>query len=176
MMHYTTYSHALFLKTSETFLEHARTHKEGQFYYCLGSIVFCAFAIEAFVNHCGISKEGQDWERLVKTNKRHPTFDEKLSHLNVRKDIFEEDLKKIRNIRNFVAHGKPETIHKNILDGSDFHSLMETEFEKSITLENTENAFTFSKKFMKHVNYQSGCNFSDVEIFHTFAEAGGSYG
>ena len=175
MMDYTSYNHFLLLKTSETFLEHARTHKEGSFYYCLGSIVFCAFAIEAFINHCGIFKEGDNWKE--QNNKgRWITIEEKLQTLGVELKNHKDKFYKIRDIRHYISHGRPDTkIYEKIKKDIDIQDYMQTDFEKQIKLVLAEDMFKFTKEFMKHINIESKCGFSNIEIFHIAGEGGGSY-
>lgn len=175
MIDYTSYNHAVFLKTSQILLNQAKTSEEGLFYYCLSSITFSAFSIEAFINHCGIHKEGSDWKNWDQT-RPFPKFKDKLKRLKISEDNFANDLKKIFEIRHYVAHGRPDTkIHKNMPNGSNFEDLLITDFENKITLDNAEFIFEFTKKFIKYANEKSECNFKDIELFHIFGEDGGAY-
>lgn len=173
MIDFTFYSHTYFFKTSEIMLEHARSKKEGGFYYCLVSIVFTAFTIEAFINHCGahLDSRWNDWDKS-----KRPKFKDKLKKLDVCLGEHANDIQKVFYIRDYVAHGRPDFVfYETVSPSVKMEELLVTEFEKNITLEKAEYFFEFLKLFMADVSRQSGCNFDEIELFHIFGEGGGVY-
>lgn len=99
-------------KTANLMLKTAREVDEGQFFNLMGSIVFAAFTVEAYLNHVG-EKLVKDWV----TKERKLTQQQRLQAIltAVKLDPSSPDLglEEVRNafrFRDGMAHGKTETL------------------------------------------------------------------
>jgi len=108
----TIFVYVYFYKGAKFALEQAQSTEEGSFYNCLNSNLLSALCFEAFLNHVG-------QERLSYWN----TIERKLNPLE-KLEILQHELKltidysrrpfqtikEIIQFRNFLAHGKTETL------------------------------------------------------------------
>jgi hypothetical protein len=139
--------HANLWHTSKCLLERGQEQERASFHQFMGSLVFTAFTLEAYLNWLG-DKLFPHWKYLERLNPR-----EKLevisSQLKVKIDFGARPwqvMKDLFNFRNDIAHGKPENLATDTVKqvGDDFDETMgqadQTKWEKFCTRENAERA------------------------------------
>jgi len=97
--------------------EDARKNKNDCFYLYLASMVFCAFSIEAFLNHLGKNKITPNWDEIEKNQ----CINEKLALacknigyvLNKQEKPF-NFFNTIFDFRDEIVHGKTEIISNKV--------------------------------------------------------------
>ena len=139
--------HANLWHTSMCLLKKGQEEERASFHQFMGSLVFTAFTLEAYLNWLG-DKLFPHWRYLERLNPREKleVITDQLS-LNVdfggrpwqvMKDLF--------NFRNDIAHGKPENLATETVEqvDDDFDDKMgradQTRWEKFCTRENAERA------------------------------------
>jgi hypothetical protein len=95
-------------------LKQAEEQKKTRLYNCMITMVFCAFSIEAYVNHLG-AQMIPEWETIERS-----TLDEKLLIISNSKKITLNKIEKpfcylnmIFDYRDNIAHGRTQTITRN---------------------------------------------------------------
>ncbi len=154
-MDYFTYNtYAENVKAAEHFLAMANEHKLGQRWNLVGSVVFSAFSIEAFLNHVGEEQDGawKDWD-----TKNRPNSEAKLMRLNI---TLNKNLKaqftELFKLRDMVAHGRTITVAKNVrnpqnnLKGA--INNLSSEFESRTTLKKVTELVLGTKKIIEFIN------------------------
>lgn len=104
------YTFAYLHTAAKHFLQIADQTKEGQLYFLMSSMIYCAFTLEALVQHIGELKLGEEWK-----NYEYNCFKDKLKFLN-KKFNWDIDLgnrpfqtsTSIFSYRNDIVHGKTE--------------------------------------------------------------------
>lgn len=106
----TVFAYAYLHAAAKHSLEHAEASEDGRTYDCMATILFCAFTLEAYLNHLGKVKI-PSWEKIER--KLGPK--EKLYLLiDVMKHAVDESrrpyqtLKDMFRLRDALAHGKTE--------------------------------------------------------------------
>ena len=104
------------IKAAEHFLKMANDHKLGQRWNLVATVTFCAFSIEAYLNHVGEKQEGKTWS--IWDRKDHPSPREKLdrlmnNNLNYSCEPF-SSFGEIFELRDIVAHGRTIVIKKAV--------------------------------------------------------------
>lgn len=92
-------------------MQKAQKIKEGSFYQLMSSLVFSAFAVEAFLNHVGerTIKYWSEIERIEPLAKLKVLYSHlKLDYDSSRRPI--QTIKQLFRFRNFMAHGRTETL------------------------------------------------------------------
>ena len=59
----TSFTYAVLHNASWSCLKQAQDSKEGQFYNCIAAMVFCAFVMEAYLNHLAPHYIPEWWKR-----------------------------------------------------------------------------------------------------------------
>jgi len=96
------------IKAAEHFLSMANKHDLGRRWNIIATITFCAFSIEAYLNHVGETTAGDEWVQWDKDT--HPSPRNKLNRLipkelkfnHMQLSMFSEIFK----LRDMVAHGR----------------------------------------------------------------------
>lgn len=138
-----------FWYTSTRLLEMTNEVKQGQYHLVMGSLVFTAFALEAFLNHAGekVFSCWKDLERLSPKEKLN-VVSEKIG-LRINYGVRPWQLmNELFQFRNDIAHGKNVNLErleeKSLtsygIDPSLQHYNAETRWEKYCTKENAERA------------------------------------
>ncbi|WP_156184333.1 hypothetical protein [Cellvibrio sp. pealriver] len=142
-------TYAEFWHTSTCLLEMTNEIKEGQYHLVMGSLVFTAFTLEAFLNHAGekVFSCWKDLERLSPKEKLN-VISEKIE-LKIDYGVRPWQLiNELFQFRNDIAHGKnitlklsdTKTLTNYRLDPNLQHYNAETRWEKYCTKENAERA------------------------------------
>lgn len=94
-------------------LDRAKEKRDGWFYECMASLVFSAFAFEAYLNHVG-SRSCSFWNSIERISYR--------DKITVLADLFEFDadfgkrpfqtIGELFGMRNLLAHGRTEYVDK----------------------------------------------------------------
>ena len=121
-------------------LQQAEEQEKTRFYYCTITMVFCAFSIEAYVNHLG-AQMIQDWDAIERA-----TIDEKLLIIANSKNKTINKNKKpfcylnmIFDYRDNIAHGRTQTITKNqSINPGGAPNMPTAKWEKMTTLNNAK--------------------------------------
>lgn len=114
-------------------------------------MIFCAFSIEAYVNHLG-AKLIPDWE----TNERKMSFDEKISRLFKAIDEKCDKRKKpycylnsIFDFRKEIVHAKTASItKKQSITAEEIPDLPKALWEKMVTVENAKKFRRYSEEII----------------------------
>jgi len=129
------FPHARLLDNAHYFLKKARLKDEDQYPNIMASIIFCAFALESFLNCMGKLKLKKRWDELEQSNINPKgklviltlDFSDKI---DFGKRPF-QNFGEIFKYRNLLAHAKVESLkNANTPD--------ESEWEKLSTIENAE--------------------------------------
>ncbi len=149
--------------TSNCLLMRGQENKEASFHQYMASLVFTAFALEAYLNHIGakIFKCWTDLERLSPKEKINVIAE----HLDVQVDYGKRPwqiMKKLFGFRNDIAHGKSVKVkseevillinHKN----EDLHKFVLTSWEKFCTERNAVKAREDVENIIETIHKASG--------------------
>ena len=139
--------HANLWHTSMCLLERGQEQERASFHQFMGSLVFTAFTLEAYLNWLG-EKLFPHWKYLERLNPK-----EKLEVISDRLGVKVElggrpwqVMKDLFNFRNDIAHGKPETLATEKVEqiDDDFDEKLgrpdQTRWERCCTRENAERA------------------------------------
>ncbi len=129
---------------SRHYLDRACAKEDGSFYDVMGSLLFSAFTLEAYLNHLGSMTIGH-WDYLERLRPQEKL--ELLSNiLDYKIDYSKRPFQTINilfNFRNEVAHGKTETVKVDkVVKLSQRDSIKDpqTKWEKYCTLTNAQKA------------------------------------
>lgn len=116
--------HAELWHTSYVLLTHGQEKREGSTHQYRASLVFTAFALEAYLNWLG-AKRLANWEQdaLERLNPYDKT-EEVATKLRVVVDFGKRPwsiLNQLFGFRNDIAHGKPELLEKTGVEAVDAH-------------------------------------------------------
>jgi hypothetical protein len=142
------------MKAAEHFIAMAEKEELGQRWYIVGSVIFSAFAIEAFINHVG---EINDESWIAWDKKERPCVRDKLKRLNVKletTDCYFIDY--IFSMLNSFAHGKTATIKKKIRRPQNnivgaIKDLL-PEYEKELTPQKVKSIVSDTKNIISTIN------------------------
>ncbi len=113
------FPHAYFLNASWDALEKGKRFKEGSSYSFLASMLFTAFALEAYLFEVGEEKLFDDWKAIEygksPGEKLQLLCDSGKYQLDLSKRPF-QTFTEIFKFRNHAVHAKPEKIEKDIVD------------------------------------------------------------
>ncbi|WP_019602241.1 hypothetical protein [Teredinibacter turnerae] len=142
-------SYAEFWHTSLCLLEMTNVVKEGHFHLVMGSLVFTAFTLEAYLNHIGsiVFKCWADLERLSPKEKLNVIAEKIEIEVDYGKRPW-QSLTQLFQFRNDIAHGKTHTITKVEIETLEKHnkyynpwdSRARTRWEEYCTQSNAERA------------------------------------
>lgn len=153
------YTHAYLFENSRFMLERAEDASEAQYYYCTSSIIFSVLSLEAFINYYGDFLYS-NW--LECDAKYKPSLKDKAKALRADLGIYGETLSHLLDIRDRLVHARTSVVpagqHDIIAD---------------LTLVNAREYHSFVKKFILHMDTQSGASIGEFEIFNIFEEATG---
>jgi len=174
-------SYAEFWHTSFCLLEMTKESDEGSYHLLMGSLVFTAFSIEAYLNHVGpkVFKCWEDLERLSPKEKLN-VISEKLE-VKVNYGIRPwQVLTELFQFRNDIAHGKTqkvviskiETLEKHNASYDPWEFRAETRWEKYCTKKNAERAREDVVKIVHAIH--NAANIAGEYPFQLGFEIGGS--
>jgi hypothetical protein len=130
------------------FLEEGRTTQEGCYFHFMASLVFTAFALEAYLNHVG-ERLFRSWpalERLSPSEKLDVIAEKLGVSIEYGTRPF-QTVSQLFRFRNSLAHGKslslrsedPVSINTSTAEGR-FASLLQAWWQENCTLESAERA------------------------------------
>src|SRR5262245_8616799 len=120
----TFYTYSYLLNGAENAIETAREYPTGGNYQFASAILFCAFAIEAHLNHIGEEKL-ECWADIEKKLGPEQKLDLIAELIAFKVDRSRRPFQSIREIfkfRNYFAHGRTESIERTIHDESPLRS------------------------------------------------------
>jgi len=174
------FTYTEFWHTSYCLIELAKEDPKGSTHQFRASLVFTAFAFEAYLNHIGpkIFKSWDALERLSPKNKTNVIAEK----IGVVVDFGQMPFQIIRELfkfRNDIAHGKSV-----VLEGKDIVALekfnenphyleLRTEWEQSCTLENAENS-RVQIEAVVHILHEAAGIDGEYPFIHGLTVGGGS--
>lgn len=156
-------------------LEKASNIKEGSLYQTMSSLIFSAFALEAYLNHVGEKKLEfwNDIERIKPLSKLRVLY----VYLGLDFDTSKRPIQTVIQVfkfRNFMAHGKTEKVEgKGTIKTPTRNSaenLVEAEWEKFCNQKEAERAFEDVKIIIKTL-----CEAAGFDVTFLFSLGNGSY-
>ena len=157
-------------RTSYWMLEQAETEPKGSFFQIMGSLIFTAFTLEAYLNHIGerIFTCWDDLEQLSPQKKLNVIAEK----LEVEKDYSKrpfQTVKQLFKFRNAIAHGKSEFLKSedlisvtSVQINEPIGKVLEPEWEKYCNLKNAVLAREDVEKIIRILHTSSG---SDEKLF-----------
>lgn len=157
-------AYAIMADATYSFLNKAKKIRKGSYYQIMGSLIFTAFTLEAYLNHLGekLFKYWDYFEKLSPSQKLDIITDE----LEVKRENGNRPFQTIIGLfrfRNAIAHGKsvylksateikciPESDNRNV----DYD--LETKWEKYCFLKNAERAMKDVEEIIKLLNEKAG--------------------
>ncbi|HEP8042914.1 hypothetical protein ACOWPK_19725 [Pseudomonas aeruginosa] len=142
-------------------LEQAERDKDGQLYNLVSCLIYCAFTIEAYLNHLGKLKY-KNWE---KTERKHPKLKKYImlcAQAGVEPDFTQRPystLSELFAFRDKMAHGKTtvENITKEIeLPSTSSRFTTEAEWQNFSSIENAKRAIQDTEDLVKELHIASG--------------------
>ena len=174
------FTYTEFWHTSYCLLELAKEDPKGSIHQFRASLVFTAFAYEAYLNHIG-PKIFKSWDALERLSPKQKTnvIAEKLSVVVNYGEMPFQIIRELFKFRNDIAHGKSV-----VLEGEDIQSLekynedphyleLRTDWEQSCTLENAENSRTQIEAAV-HILHEAAGIKGEYPFVHGFTIDGGS--
>jgi hypothetical protein len=168
-------TYAYLRKAAVDALEKAKNIKEGSFYQLMSCLVFSAFTVEAYLNHVG-ERKIEYWGEIEKIE---PLAKLKVlySHLRLKFDPSARPIQTIKQLfkfRNFVAHGKTETISGSGLlkkpQPDPGENLVETSWEKFCNENEAERAIEDVKSVLETL-----CDAAGLERHMLYSLGSGSH-
>lgn len=161
-------------KTAEFFFESAKLNSEGQFYHLVSCISFCAFSLEAYINHQGYIEQNEEWNEWDLD--KHPCFKTKVKKLaeilhfdiDFNNDIF-SIITPLFQFRDFIVHGRTEQVIKRVkkpqnnTKGAILN--LSSYIDKFCTIKNAEVILKNTKEIMEQFNEQSQFDISKSRLF-----------
>tara|TARA_R110000868_G_scaffold25293_7_gene98661 strand:- start:46 stop:618 length:573 start_codon:yes stop_codon:yes gene_type:complete len=113
----TTITFAYMHKGARFMLNLAEDSQEGQLYTTISALVYCAFTLEAYLNHLGKLKN-DDWEKIERRYSKIDKYKKFASAGNINFDEFRNrpyrTLKELFGFRDRMAHGRTTTESVNV--------------------------------------------------------------
>ena len=162
--------------TSRIFLQLGIENPKGSYHQFLGSIVFTAFALEAFLNHVGESLfvSWPDLEKLTPKGKINVITEKLQIDVNYG-EVPWQVVPEIFGVRNKVGHGKTELLQdEQMLSVDSYDELMgeilRAPWQQSATRENAEKARERVEQLCKTIWRRT--NFDEHELFTSGMQSG----
>ena len=132
--------------TSHCLLEKGQEDTKGCHHQFMGSLVFTAFTLEAYLNHIGpkVFKCWENMERLGPQEKLNIIADKLKVNINYGLRPWQV-MKQLFGFRNDIAHGKSKVMNTNDVmhlqkfSDEQIGELIQTKWEKYCTLQNAKN-------------------------------------
>ena len=143
-------------------LELAEASSEGQLYTAMGALMYCAFTLEAFINHLGALSDA-DWKRRSSKKSAKDKLKALAKEVGVKVDFGKQPYSTMRNLfafRDKIAHGR--TTHEKVdkfikLDGPRLPQIAgDTEWLAFATIENARQAVKDVETMVKQIHKVSG--------------------
>ncbi|WP_415901165.1 hypothetical protein ACMXYR_08210 [Neptuniibacter sp. QD29_5] len=156
------------IKAAEYYLSLAESSREGQRWNIISVIIYSAFAIEAYLNHAGISLRDNEWDSWDAEN--HPSPEQKLESLDVQLETEEAaSFTELFQLRNMVAHGRSNVVFKSVRKPQNnivgAMNNLSSEFEARTTLKKTKKLHKGARKIISQIN-ESTLKSGSVELWN----------
>lgn len=145
--------------------KHIAKDTAGVYYDEMACIIFCAFTVEAQVNFVG-------WKVLEEGWPERASLEEKINLLikviPLKLDWKERPLKsigKLKDVRNKVAHGKPEPYKKTVVvntDDPDIWQMLKGSWTKPISRKNMKMFYEDMEAFWQHMLEKAEISFYET--------------
>lgn len=164
---------ATYYKTAEFLFENAKKSEEGQFYNLISSISFCAFSIEAYINHQGLieDKQWKEWDK-----NEHPTLKSKIKKLakiigfniDLNDEVF-SIITPLFKFRDIIVHGHTELVAKKVKNPQNNSNgallNLSSNIENFCSIKNAENILNKTKKIILEINKHSTFKIAESRLF-----------
>lgn len=148
---------------AKAMLEQAERDQNGQLYNLVSCLIYCAFTIEAYLNHLGQLKH-DDWDRKERSFSKLRKFKTLCGEAGFEPDFNRRPystLKELFAFRDKMAHGKTTTdsVRKEVdLSGDSPRFTTESEWQEFSTIENAMRAIKDTEELVKELHQKSGQN------------------
>ena len=150
------------LKAARLALEEGNKNEEGQFFHSMNTIVYSAFALEAFFNHLG-EHFYDDWskrERKLPKKKKFTTFLKKCNiDYSLNKEPFNSAIEAF-TFRDQLAHGKTEEINISktveLSEQEERFFTIENDWTEFCKIENANRIFENTKELISTMFKEAG--------------------
>tara|TARA_R110000772_G_scaffold154123_5_gene265110 strand:- start:2446 stop:3030 length:585 start_codon:yes stop_codon:yes gene_type:complete len=165
--------------TSYVLLELAKEDEKGRHHKLMGSLVFTAFAFEAYLNHLGPSLFAT-WGHLERLSPK-AKFEVLAEKVGLKVDFGSRPQQTIGNLfgfRNDIAHGKSVTLKEMHIESIDAYNAnpwkfrAQTDWEKFCTMDDAERARDDIDTIVHSLHEVSGIN-DEYPFLHGFEIRGG---
>lgn len=148
-----------FWKTSRFLLENGERDAQGSYYQFLGSLVFSAFAFEAFLNHIGehLFSSWPELERKLSHRAKLALIAERLNFTVNHDRQPWQTIPKLFGFRDKVAHGKSEMLRLEKVVPHDhyeelMHEFMFTDWQKFANQRNASDVRKHLEEIMAKIH------------------------
>ena len=149
-----------FWKTSKFLLESGQQDERGSYFQFLGSLIFCAFTFEAFLNHIGeyLFTSWPQLERNLSSRAKLALIAEKLGFVVNYGELPWQIIPELLGFRDKIAHGKNEMLRlEKIVPHDDsyeelLHEFMFADWQKFASEENAIRVRTQLEEIITHVH------------------------
>jgi hypothetical protein len=149
--------------------DEAKSSVRGRLHNLMTSMLFCAFTIEAFLNHLLEITFPDFWEPLKRRLRTREKLDVLSVNFNFQPDFGKrpfQTFEKIMKFRNLLVHAKTETLITEgefiLEDGESFPEL-QTEWEKLLTIDHARRFLDDTKEIVTRIAEAAGID--PAEIF-----------
>ncbi|WP_339414524.1 hypothetical protein [Pseudomonas sp. EA_35y_Pfl2_R5] len=157
----TSNTYAYMFIGAKAMLEQAEKSDDGQLYNLVSCLIFCAFTIEAYLNHLG-QLQDESWEKTERKLSKLKKYTKLCQQAGITPDFTQRPystLSELFAFRDKMAHGK--TIKENITKEIEFPSestrfKTETDWQQFSSIENAKRAIEDTEKLVKELHAASG--------------------
>lgn len=143
------------------FYQKMQEKEEGKSFYIIGTMLFSAFAMEAYLNHAGKLKI-ENWDKVEKSFSPKQKIKRIIDELNLDVNLGEPPFQifhELFQFRKLIVHGKTKIIeHEFVTDRDvtkDFFPIeLKSEWEWHTTIENGKRFFEDTQKMMENLHKQ----------------------
>ncbi|WP_192035071.1 hypothetical protein [Halomonas sp. YLGW01] len=159
----TTNTFAYMFVGAKAMLEQAERDQNGQLYNLVSCLIYCAFTIEAYLNHLGQLKH-DDWDRKERSLSKLKKFKTLCGEADIEPDFSQRPYSTLHELfafRDRMAHGKTttESVRKEVdLPGDSFRLTTESEWQEYSTIGNARRAIEDTEQLVKELHKKSGQN------------------
>lgn len=159
----TTITFAYMYKGAKHMLRLANGSDDGRLYTVVSSIIYCAFTLEAYLNHLGKLKN-EEWDKIERRSSKYDKYKLFASNAGIDFDEFRSrpysTLKELFEFRDRMAHGKTTTedINLSINMMTDALHIINPErsWQEYATIENARIAISDTEKIVKELHSSNG--------------------
>lgn len=159
----TTHTYAYMYNGAKCMLTLAEQDTKGQLYTIVGALIFCAFALEAYLNHLG-KLRNKEWDEV---EKKYSKFDKYKLFAKANQIDFDGfrtrpyvTLKELFEFRDRMAHGKTteDTINTrgDLIDGHLPSLQADANWKSFATIEKARIAVTDVEKIINELHQANG--------------------